>query len=431
MDTDLVVIEGKVYEDFPIVNSEESLCTVEVVCSGNLSQMTFPAVNLNVLIDASGSMATVISEIHATLMALGNSLREWKDRKVTLTLITFNTEANVVFSGSLASEVEYKEFEAAVSSIKADGYTNIGEALTLAAQKYRGGTLNSLILLSDGNPNTGITDIDKLTEHRNSLFPQMDVVTIGYGTNYNPQILANLGRFTYAPSCEEIPGIIGSYIGQVMTTFGIGAKLDVGSFHENQREVIGSLNMGTLFADRVYYLSVSVPKDSLESIIGKTLTLTYDTFDKSGCLYQVTVSSLFNDNREDKIPDNISKLYYESSAGRLINSFKNLNRKGQSTTKNCNFIRQRVKLWDDVLGKESRNRVLIAIGDIAGSRDFSYHSTSFESSSSNQIGYGRDTNFQTPQQCRSSARSTNIYNTIISQPDMSEHLDTTPPNFSF
>ena len=409
MDTQAVSIEGKVYCDFPIAESDDALCTVELKCHGEITNMNLPPVNLCTLIDVSSSMGRSIPHVKATLLSLGNCIKEWKDRKVTLTLITFDTTAKVIFSGSVDDE----DFESQVDSICADGYTNISDALTLASKYHSKNCLNGVVLLSDGNPNRGIIDFSELIDHKLSLFPDTEVITIGYGTGYNLALLSKLGRFTYAALAEDIPGIIGSYVGQLMTTFAVNATLSVDLPHEKKRAVIGSLTLGNLFADRVNFYGVAINDDETDEAIGKSITLTYDTFAPDGSLTSHTISSNFEDSREDDIPDNVTTLYYNASATRLIESFKVHVRNGNNSEGRRNFYRKRVGLWDRELGKEARKRVLMIIGDIPMDRDdSSYHEATISSASLEQIGYS-NSNHQTPQQRKTSLQASNFYNCSV------------------
>lgn len=401
-------LKTHVYSTFPVEDSNECLATVELECPDDVTPI---GVNLIIVTDVSLSMKRSIPSLKCTLEAVGNFILEFPSRNIKLTVITFSTEAEVVFSGYLQKDEETARYFDSVKKIKAVESTNIENGLNLAQKHFDTDKLNGVILLSDGNPNAGIESIDGFKEFVDKLPVNKDLITIGYGDNYNPKLLDSIGRFTYAPSRSEIPSIIGSYLGQLLSTYAFDAKLVMSIPY---RLAIGNARLGTLFTGRKYCFGVSIPKDRCEEILASQIKLVYKTFNSPG---DIEVVADFYDAREEEIPDEITTLYYQSSASRMIDAITS---KGADVSDNMrDNIQKRIDKWDQDLGKESYRRVKKALKG-----EHNIHRETFKSSTlHNQIGYGDDSSNQTPFQRKCQTRALNHYESSMGLNNVSDDSD--------
>jgi uncharacterized protein YegL len=157
------------------------------------------------LLDNSGSMeGPRMDSVKRTLHAARSLLRP-EDR---VTLVTFSEVARVVLNHhSLAGE-GLSDFYAAVDNIRADASTNLGagiEALFGCGSDY-----DTVILLTDGIVNAGITSTAGLRAMALAAAGTLSFNALGYGADHNRTLLRDIatrsqGTYTFVDSDEILP----------------------------------------------------------------------------------------------------------------------------------------------------------------------------------------------------------------------------------
>ena len=121
-----------------------------------------PRISLAVVLDVSGSMAGArIDDAKAAARHVIDELGD-SDR---FALISFSTRAELLLPMTDATADAKQRATAAIAGLRADGDTNMSEALAVGAQALAAGgdadRLRRIVLISDGKPeNAGITDLN-------------------------------------------------------------------------------------------------------------------------------------------------------------------------------------------------------------------------------------------------------------------------------
>lgn len=132
---------------------------VQLAMSSNLSLEDFERgpLNLGVVIDASGSMESVLPNLKAALHALVDELRA-DDR---LAIVVYESSAETIVASTLASD--RAALHAAVDTLETGGSTNMEEGMRLGYQEIGSfvgdDRLSRLMVFTDAMPNTGATDV--------------------------------------------------------------------------------------------------------------------------------------------------------------------------------------------------------------------------------------------------------------------------------
>jgi Ca-activated chloride channel family protein len=153
-----------------------------------------PALNLAVVIDRSGSMnGDKIVNARRAANQLVDSLSS-KDR---LSIVTYGSYAQVNVASQRTDTAGKARLRSAISRIGASGGTNIGAGLRLGRQQIKSaasdGSVNRIILLSDGHPTVGNTSTSALGAQATSILNTgTSVTTMGVGLDYNEDLMATL-----------------------------------------------------------------------------------------------------------------------------------------------------------------------------------------------------------------------------------------------
>lgn len=292
---------------------------------------TFP-IHLVLLVDRSGSMMDSFESIKKTLRVIHKFISDM-DRKIELTLISFSDEAELNYPNS--SGISYDE---SVDQLIPDGMTNLFQALTLTKKILASKDgYKSLILLSDGMPNLGefVTGPELALILDREIF--LSKTTIGYGNDYDPNLLNEIGDFNYAKTIHDVNEIIPCILGIIINTHGCNGRFIVKTSF--QRIVIGQLYLDKIYNGQTYHLGLAYEANSEElSDLEGMIEFEYTDI-QTGQL--VKFSSDIALSSESKIPPSVMGMYHEASCYRLMESYRN----NLNVRRNYLLINRRVNDW--------------------------------------------------------------------------------------
>ncbi len=155
-----------------------------------------PPLNLAIAVDTSGSMSgQPIEDVRNGLLALVEQL----DPKDTITLVRYQSTAEVATVSSPSSDPERTQLRSSILGLNAGGSTNIYEGLRLALESTKSGAndalQNRVILLSDGVATSGIMDSGRIINLGASYAEQgIGITTIGVGTEFDQHLMQSLSE---------------------------------------------------------------------------------------------------------------------------------------------------------------------------------------------------------------------------------------------
>ena len=169
--------------------------------------------HIGIIIDTSGSMdGERLTSVKRTLHA-ARSLWTPTDK---CTLVGFNDTATIYQSACTMDEEGTNAFYASVDSMTAEHCTNLSAGLS--ALYSCSSTYDSVILLTDGVVNRGVTSLQGLQVLSGGDGTQRQVIhALGYGADHSRTLLRRLaiagcGSYTYVDSDEILPLAIGNII---------------------------------------------------------------------------------------------------------------------------------------------------------------------------------------------------------------------------
>lgn len=191
-------------------------------------------VNLTLVVDVSGSM-----DQHGKLNMVQDALEvliDELDRFDTVSIVAYNTEAEVVLEPTPADEK--REILDAVGRLNAGGTTNAEAGLILgyelADESFIRDGVNRVILLSDGVANVGNTGPEAILEEIGDHARRgIDLVTIGVGiSTYNDVLLEQLadqgdGWYAYIDTQDEAERLFQEQLTTSLETVARDAKVQV------------------------------------------------------------------------------------------------------------------------------------------------------------------------------------------------------------
>jgi len=217
--------------------SEPGLLGVQISGSGAVQK----SINVVLLIDTSGSMSrplfeikkedddtveipTRISSVLRTLVVLLSVLKTGD----TITLVTFNTHATMIFKEIVITEApeQIPMMIEEINKIGACGETNLSSGVILVGEELKTSSkkADAIVVLTDGDLTVGITQVTGIR----SLFESYPIMkgapiyTLGYGTDHKANFLKGLsepthGIYTFISSETMLAISIGEMLASMKT----------------------------------------------------------------------------------------------------------------------------------------------------------------------------------------------------------------------
>lgn len=329
------------------------------------------------VVDVSASMYYVLDKVKASLKAFQKFFRRDENACILdINIVTFSEKARVLWTPAST-----KTFENAVNGMDVEGATNMVEGLRLAFSLKEENLFTWIVVLTDGIPNRGdcqtLEAFDSFTE---KCQPEKSkIITIGYGSDFDPEILDKIGEFTYFSNIEDIPKIFGGLAEEISTTFIFDAQIHY-SGEAKSEVVIGDPYIGNLYNNRGcivgFINAVSISR------------LTYYSLEDGGYHTQL----YFGDARQANDGDVYitKKAYFDQTAGEMILDMYTAFRTKGNVENLISKIRLIVqgKIWQDSAAAEQRENVLrIATGILSNEKNVGREAVHLSAVAKRQVSY--------------------------------------------
>jgi len=210
-----------------------------------------PAKNILYLLDVSGSCD--IKMVKESIIRSLPFLRD-KDR---ISVISFSTETSVDIPWTECTMSNKQRMIDDIVGIKTGGWSNISNGIFHAIEKCMEIDAH-IIILSDGQPNSGVTNTKSLVSMvKNTLHgTNTRIHAFGYGAHETDLLRfitdACGGTYNYIQSTEELPVAYGSVLGAAMSTVIQGMTIEFKSktlMFTSDNKKIDSIYVGDVYAD--------------------------------------------------------------------------------------------------------------------------------------------------------------------------------------
>lgn len=309
-----------------------------LVVTVNCPERAFSVVNKQLIfvVDVSGSMHDTMESLKQSLFAARNSLlslmdlgsSENKDQLFSelfnVTLITFSDQARCIWQSQKA-DVSTKSFTAAVNSLESEQSTNMGAGLRLAFSRVSADAA-WIIVLTDGISNKGdCQTVEAFAKLAKETPANTKVIPLGYTTDFDPEILNQLGVMTYLDSQEAIKESFAMIMGEFVSCYGIRAEiklpvsdpiLGVDDLITSSSPVnfIGGTKMGCVFNDRKYIFGRCWGQSrNVDNFVG-----TKGTFEYFDLELRSVVTENFVFVKGSAFPDNVVDAYFQKEKCKLV-----------------------------------------------------------------------------------------------------------------
>jgi len=220
--------------DVVALQQQETLtCLIQLEAPMTKEDHDRPAECLIPVLDRSGSMLG--EPLDACKQALHTLVDRMKPQDV-FGLITFDDQASIHIPARTMKDHDTATVHQLINSIRPGGTTDLGAGYLLgidAAKRNLHNTGASIILLSDGHANAGITDLTKIGElARSARTDRITSTTIGIGEGYDERLLGEIatkgsGNHRFALTSDDAISILSEESGDLLNKSVINAFLRV------------------------------------------------------------------------------------------------------------------------------------------------------------------------------------------------------------
>lgn len=179
----------------PNYAASEVYASIKIEAREFVSEARAP-LNIALVIDRSGSMAgDKIAQARQAAARLVDTLGP-KDR---LSIVTYSSDVDVMVTSLPVTDANKATFHKAISGLTPDGFTFLSggfdKGCDLVSNTIQEGSVNRVILMSDGQANRGVTNIPSLERKAEACLNKgVSLTTIGLGLDYNEALMAQMAR---------------------------------------------------------------------------------------------------------------------------------------------------------------------------------------------------------------------------------------------
>jgi hypothetical protein len=193
------------------VDYEGGLYALQIgVVGGHMSAGERPPMNLTFVMDTSGSMAGSPIELEREVLRAVASRLEAGD---VVSAVEWDDERSIRLDSYAVAEPSDPVILSMIASLRVGGGTDLHAGLVtgygLAQRNFREGWLNRVVLISDGQANVGVTDVDIIAGAADDSEGEgIYLVGVGVGVGYNDTLMdevtdAGKGAYLFVDSPEE------------------------------------------------------------------------------------------------------------------------------------------------------------------------------------------------------------------------------------
>jgi hypothetical protein len=184
-----------------------------------------------------------------------------------ITLVGFSGTASVIIDAAVISDDNRATLKEAVDTLTADGGTNMEAGVVALGELFNDGSPpDSIVLLTDGYVNEGITSVAGIYSMLNSYLPSVPVYALGYGAEHNSDFMRALssrtnGTYTFLDSEIALPASIGDLLGGLKGEVAKAASMTFPN-HWKCLELNGGdgvIGLGSLVADKPTWVVFELP----------------------------------------------------------------------------------------------------------------------------------------------------------------------------
>lgn len=300
--------------------------------------------SLILVIDVSASMRDVMPKIRSSILALRDLVGT-----IDIQLITFSDTAKVLWPALSTN------FDDVIRSLDVEGSTNMGDGITTAINRVDPKKATWMVVFTDGESNRGShQSTDAFRELARKIPPNVKVITIGYGTDYNPDVLTTLGDFTYIEDVESIASVMGAISHEISVATVCGASFTYPK--ECGRMVVGRQTPGVVCSDRPYLAAFVPPMGASHEI--EQLTFRFTVIAPGGLAFSTQdVYPAICLARE--APLDVRGGYYGAAAARRIQNLYLVAQRERSLLEHrIREVKEELKRWGEDVAVEHRETVL-------------------------------------------------------------------------
>jgi Ca-activated chloride channel family protein len=179
----------------PNFAASEVYASIKIEAREFVSEARAP-LNIALVIDRSGSMAgDKIAQARQAAARLVDTLGP-KDR---LSIVSYSSDVDVMVTSLPVTSENKATFHEAISGLTPDGFTFLSggfdKGCDLVSNTIQEGSVNRVILMSDGQANRGVTNIPSLERKAEACLNKgVSLTTIGLGLDYNEALMAQMAR---------------------------------------------------------------------------------------------------------------------------------------------------------------------------------------------------------------------------------------------
>lgn len=258
------------------------LLSIQVPSRDSLQQKERSRLNLALAIDRSGSMSgKPLTEAKECAKRIARSLGEGD----TFSVVSYDDKVRTVLSATRVTDIN--AIIRAIDTIEIGGNTNLHGgwigAVEQASLNLAPDVISRVMVLSDGNANHGITDIETIKQQAAALAAKgISTSTVGLGRSFNEDLMtaladAGLGQSNYGETSDDLWPNFEAEFGLLSSTAGKNVKLKLTTpapfTIEMKTDYQKSSSGEWLISNLVYEAEVNaLVRVSVEACSGKTAT---------------------------------------------------------------------------------------------------------------------------------------------------------------